>query len=100
MGNYYFNPNRNRHDGYCSIIVKRASTEHTGLWTCAGKVSGREEESLDDFTVFVVENKLSVASIVGMVLGSLFIFGGILAIGFHGYRRRQRLLDDSGMDLD
>lgn len=99
---YYFNPNRNRRDGYCSLIIKHATNAHTGLWTCAAKVTGRNEESLDDFTVLVSENKLSVASIIGMVLGAAFIFAGVIAIGIHGYKRRQRrLLDDSGqIDLE
>lgn len=102
MDTYYFNPNRNRRDGYCSVIVKRATKDHTGLWTCAGRLTGRNEESLDDFTIVVLDNKLSAASIVGMALGAAFIFAGIIAIGIHGYRRKQRLLDDSNnvMDMD
>lgn len=91
MSNYYFNPNRNRRDGYCSIIVQRAGNEHTGLWTCAGKVTGRNEESLDDFTVVVGSmSKLSVASILGMAFGAIFIFSGIVAIGILSYRRRMQ----------
>lgn len=101
---YYFNPNRNRRDGYCSVIVKRATKGHTGLWTCAGRVQGRTEESFDDFTIVVLENKLSAASIVGMVLGAVFIFAGVIAIGIHGYKRRRRLLVDSNdpndVDMD
>jgi len=102
LDNYYFNPNRNRNDGYCSIIVKHADKDHTGLWTCAGKVTGRTEESMDDFTLFVEANRLSVASIIGMVLGSVFMFGGIIVIGILGYRKRQRRLleENSTMDLD
>ncbi len=96
---YYFIPNRNRREGYCSVIIKRARKEHTGLWTCAGKVMGRNAESWDDFTILVLENKLSVASVIGMVLGAAFIFAGIVAIGVHGYKRRQRLLDDA-MDME
>ncbi|KAJ6639661.1 hypothetical protein Bhyg_12408 [Pseudolycoriella hygida] len=96
LDNYYFNPNRKREDGFCSLIVKRATLDHSGLWTCAGKVTGRSEESLEDFTVFVEENRLSTASLVGMILGGIFIFAGAVAIGIHGYRRRQqRLLDDT-----
>lgn len=98
---YYFNPNRKRLDGYCSLIIKHATKAHTGLWTCAAKVTGRNEESLDDFTIVVLDNKLSVASIIGMVLGAAFIFGGVIAIGIRGYKRRQqRLLEDSNSGID
>ncbi|XP_037026242.1 uncharacterized protein LOC119067401 [Bradysia coprophila] len=99
---YYFNPNRKRRDGYCSVIVKHATNAHTGLWTCAARVTGRNEESFDDFTILVLENRLSVASIIGMVLGAAFIFAGVIAIGIHGYKRRQRRLleDDSNSGID
>lgn len=80
--------------------MKRATKYHTGLWTCAGRLTGRNAESYDDFTIVVLENKLSVASIIGMVLGAVFIFAGVIAIGIHGYKRRQRLLDESNNELD
>lgn len=81
-------------------MVKRATKAHTGLWTCAGKITGRNEESFDDFTILVLENSLSLAAISGMVLGSVFIFAGVIAIGIHGYKRRQqRLLDDSNSGI-
>lgn len=83
------------------MIVKRAKKEHTGLWTCAAIVTGRTAESLDDFTILVQENRLSVASIIGMVLGAVFIFAGVIAIGITGYKRRQRLDDsNSNMEMD
>lgn len=40
--------------GYCSIVVRQASKEHHGTWTCAGRLIGRDEESEDDFDVNVV----------------------------------------------
>lgn len=83
--------------------MRRATKEHTGLWTCAGRLTGRNQESLDDFSIIVLENRLSAASIAGMVLGALFIFAGVIAIGIHGYRKRQRLLDNdnnAALDMD
>lgn len=83
--------------------MKRATIEHTGLWTCAGRLTGRNEESFDVFSIDVLENKLSTASIIGMVLGAFIIFAGVIGIGILGYRKRQqRLLDDSSnvMDMD
>lgn len=58
LGMYHFNPNRRMKLGVCSIIVNHASKEHSGTWTCAGKLIGRDEESGDDFTVYVQGNNL------------------------------------------
>lgn len=52
--NFHFNPNRQMQSGYCSIIVRRVEKEHLGMWTCAGRLIGRDEESGDDFTVMVL----------------------------------------------
>ena len=40
--------------GYCSIIVRQAVLEHNGIWTCAARLLGREEESGSDFSVNIV----------------------------------------------
>lgn len=88
MGNYYFNPNRKMKHGHCSLMVKKAALEHSGQWTCAGRLVGRNEEYFDDFRVHVFDNGLSVAAVGGMVGAALFIFGAIVVVGFFTYRRR------------
>lgn len=88
MDNYYFSPNRKMDHGHCSLIVKKATLQHMGQWTCAGRLTGRSVEYIDDFRVQVLENGLSVAAIGGMVFVALFIVAAVFAIGFLTYKKR------------
>lgn len=72
--------------------------EHNGKWTCAGRLIGREEESGDEFDVLVIENDLSVASIIGMVFGVIFVAAGITYIGVRSFKKRQRLRAEARND--
>lgn len=72
--------------------------DHNGKWTCAGRLIGRDEESDDEFDVLVIANELSVASIIGMVFGAIFVFASIVYIGFLSFRKRQRLRAEARND--
>lgn len=72
--------------------------EHNGKWTCAGRLIGREEESDDEFDVLVIENDVSVASIIGMVFGVIFVGAGVAYIGVRSYKKRQRLRAEARND--
>lgn len=62
--------------------------QHTGQWTCAGRLAGRDMEHYDDFRVHVFDSNVSVAAIGGMVFASLFIVGGLVVVAFMTYKKR------------
>lgn len=90
MGNYYFNPNRKMKNGHCSLIVRKVAYEHSGQWSCAGRLAGRNVEYSDDFRVHVFDNGPSLAAIIGMPFAALFILGGVGAAAFLTYRKKYR----------
>lgn len=93
--NYYFHPNRKMNLGHCSIVVRKATRKHSGQWTCAGRLAGREQESWDDFRVNVFESELSAAAISGMVLGAMFILCATLVVAYLTYKKRYHGFDTS-----
>lgn len=90
MDNYYFDPNREMKMGHCSLIVKQTSAQHSGQWTCAGRLTGHDTEHSDDFRVHVFDEGMSVAAIGGMAFAALFIVGSVVVTGFVTYRKRYR----------
>lgn len=93
LSNYYFHPNRKMQLGHCSIVVRKATKKHSGQWTCASRLAGREHESWDDFRVHVLESELSTAAISGMILGAIFIVCASLAVAYFTYKRRYHEFD-------
>lgn len=69
---YYFNPNRNRESGFCSIIVISADQSHMGQWTCAARLKGRDYESIDEFRITVF-NMLAGTSGIMIVIISVIV---------------------------
>lgn len=63
---------------------------HTGEWTCAGRLAGRDMEHYDDFRVHVFDNTASVAAIGGMIFATLFVIGGLVVVAFMTYNKRYR----------
>lgn len=92
MNNFYFNPNRQMKTGYCSIIVKKVDHSHQGQWLCAGRLTGSDKESSDEFRVSVFEKTdHATASITGMALAIIFVIGGIIFISYRSYRQKYTL---------
>lgn len=50
---YFFNPNHDLKSGECSIIVRGATSEHHGTWTCAARLLGWPSESFDEIKIEV-----------------------------------------------
>lgn len=71
-------------------MIRQVSQEHNGKWTCAGRLIGRDEESNDEFEIAVIQSDLSVASIIGMIFGVIFVGAGVIYIGFRNIKKRQR----------
>ncbi|XP_053687098.1 uncharacterized protein LOC128736636 [Sabethes cyaneus] len=93
LGKYYSNPSHDPKNGFCSLIVKTVSNSDVGQWICAGKIAGHTMEHYTTIEAVVSQNdaaELTVASIVGMALGSLAILVIVVGIGFYNYRRRLR----------
>lgn len=60
LGAYYFNPNRQMRAGWCSIVVKRARKEHSGVWQCLAKSHSWKSEGIDTLVVQVKGKLLRV----------------------------------------
>lgn len=77
LDKYYFNPNRYRKSGFCSIIVMKADESHMGQWTCGARLIGRDYESIDEFRITVFNalagtNAIMIA-VIGVIVVLIFI---------------------------
>lgn len=89
-GLYYFNPNRKLSDGYCTVIIKKLNSKHTGKWICSGKLLGIDEEQYDSIYVIVDKTKYASFSFLSIVivLPTLTILA-LATFGYKKYRKRQ-----------
>ncbi|XP_055534891.1 uncharacterized protein LOC129724211 isoform X2 [Wyeomyia smithii] len=91
LDKYYTNPSHDLQNGFCSLVVKTVSSSDLGKWICAGKIAGHTMEQYTTIEVMADQNdsaELTVASIVGMALGSLVVMIIIVGIGCYNFRRR------------
>lgn len=89
-GLYYFNPNRKLSEGYCTVIIKKLNSKHSGKWICSGKLLGIDEEQYD--SIYVIVDKTRYASFsflsIVIVLPTLTILA-LATFGYKKYRQRQ-----------
>lgn len=77
---YYFNPNRERKSGFCSIIVIKADQSHMGQWTCAARLDGRDYESIDEFRITVFNVLASTNGIMIAIIGIFIVLTFVVFI--------------------
>lgn len=103
-GNYYFDPNRQLSDGYCSVVIKELKQNiHAGKWMCSGRIFGHDDESYDSIYVTVdgvreSGNAVQQASFSYLSLAIVLPLIAVLALSIFGYqkwKRRQQVQNDA-----
>lgn len=89
-GLYYFNPNRKLSDGFCTVVIKKLNSKHTGKWICSGKLLGIDEEHYDSIYVIVDKTRYASFSFLSIVIVlPTLSFIALVMFGYKKYQQRQ-----------